>query len=299
MKSGTWFKIFIYVSLAFLAITLYKSGGFVWPKLSNYYSLVLAIIIIIISFLVDAKSWQTALKSNNISASYSLSFVSAGLSVFAKYIPGKILVILGRAMYISRKKEIPLKSCSETSLHLQLISIWSVMLLGFIPMLSIDSLKSYVIFWVLAFACLSVWLFFKKGRIYFTKLFKRLFKKEINISTWSFKQNAASICWLLLYWTLLGSGFYYLAASLGIDLEGIRGIYIFPFATVLGILAIIFPGGLGVREGILAFCLISLGIADIEANSAAIFSRLWYLGAEVIIFLLALFLNRGSNLSHY
>lgn len=60
---------------------------------------------------------------------------------------------------------------------------------------------------------------------------------------------------------------------------------------MLGLLAIIIPGGFGVREGIMVFYLVLLGIPLEIAGGIAVLARLWFIIGEIFIFLLAVGLN--------
>ena len=61
----------------------------------------------------------------------------------------------------------------------------------------------------------------------------------------------------------------------------------FPISVVYGVLAIIVPGGIGVRESILSGFLIALKVDPKLAVTISALSRLWFISGEVFIFLLA------------
>ena len=69
----------------------------------------------------------------------------------------------------------------------------------------------------------------------------------------------------------------------------------FPFAATIGILVFVFPGGLGVREGLLVFYLVSAGLPLENATVLSIVARLWFLVGEVSIFALAVALRMASG----
>jgi uncharacterized membrane protein YbhN (UPF0104 family) len=67
----------------------------------------------------------------------------------------------------------------------------------------------------------------------------------------------------------------------------------FPLAATLGILAIIAPGGIGVREGVLFLFLNSSGALTVEeATTISVFSRVWFLVGESFLFLIALLMSK-------
>jgi uncharacterized membrane protein YbhN (UPF0104 family) len=67
----------------------------------------------------------------------------------------------------------------------------------------------------------------------------------------------------------------------------------FPLAASLGVLALVAPGGLGVREGVIVAYLGLAGIPAMEATTISIASRLWFLGGELIFFAAGAIAHRG------
>ena len=59
----------------------------------------------------------------------------------------------------------------------------------------------------------------------------------------------------------------------------------FPLAATLGIMAVIAPGGLGAREGVLVGYLMLAGVPLAEATTISLASRLWFLVGEAFIFI--------------
>jgi uncharacterized membrane protein YbhN (UPF0104 family) len=82
-----------------------------------------------------------------------------------------------------------------------------------------------------------------------------------------------------------------MAESIGITLSTYTS-SVFVLSAVIGIVAIIAPGGLGVREGIMITILISLGFKNNEVISLSAFSRVWFLIGEVLTFMFCLAVNR-------
>ncbi|GAI09308.1 unnamed protein product [marine sediment metagenome] len=61
-------------------------------------------------------------------------------------------------------------------------------------------------------------------------------------------------------------------------------------------LAIIFPGGIGVREAVLTGFMIMLGITEEQAGTISIISRLWFTLGEAAIFLSAFVVGKSIKL---
>ena len=71
-------------------------------------------------------------------------------------------------------------------------------------------------------------------------------------------------------------------------------IFSWPLSISLGVLSLITPGGIGVREGIMTGFMVLTGMPLEEATTIAVISRLWFITGEVFIFLLSLVLNKFS-----
>ena len=69
----------------------------------------------------------------------------------------------------------------------------------------------------------------------------------------------------------------------------------FPLAATIGVLAIIAPGGIGAREGILTGYFVLTGIPLETAVTISIASRLWFLIGESLFFIVGLMASRTIN----
>lgn len=102
------------------------------------------------------------------------------------------------------------------------------------------------------------------------------------------------LLWYLIQWCVWGLAFAILVQAItGADLSMAVGLS-FPLAVTLGILTIVAPGGLGVREGLLGIYLVQLGLSPVDAIMVAVTSRLWFLVGEALTFLLASILPESS-----
>jgi len=96
-----------------------------------------------------------------------------------------------------------------------------------------------------------------------------------------------------LSWLAHGAAFLHFASAFGpvrwSDLPPFTGAYV--LAHVTGLVAIFAPGGIGVREGILAHFVGSVGPAELPAHVVAVAARLWSIAAEVLVLVLAVTLR--------
>ena len=91
------------------------------------------------------------------------------------------------------------------------------------------------------------------------------------------------MCLYLVGWILYGIAFFFFTGS--VVSVPFTKIYMFPgvfaAAYLVGLIAIFVPGGLGVREGILATLMGNFFLLPV-ATAIALASRLWFTLAEIV-----------------
>ena len=288
-----WFKYFTYASFIFLVLALHKANYLVIPTVYSVYDLAVSFLFLFLSFWSGATCWRMILKKNNYHICEKESLASVGLTVFGKYIPGKVWAIMGRAAYIGQKKSLPIHKLAAISMDAQIITLWIGLVFGAFGLFLLGGLGAWGWSILLLWLVLTLLLFGKFSQVIGKFLMKRIVKKEINFPSLSFRHTLGILPWFVLYWALWTIGFYLLVKSLSdIDVPFSVG-FAFPLAGTLGILAIVVPGGLGVREGAIVAYLSLAGLSLTLATSISIASRLWYVIGEISIFMV------GWAVSHW
>ena len=100
----------------------------------------------------------------------------------------------------------------------------------------------------------------------------------------------------LLMWLIWSFSFYVFLISVygETDLPFTAGM-IFPVSSVLGIIVLIAPGGLGIREGFMVLALSLFGISAAQAASVSLLARIWSLAGEFLCFITALGMSVKIN----
>ena len=287
------FRVLIYLSLAFLVWYLYRFDYLSLKGMPVRYAVLIpATLLLWAGFLMSSFSWWKALGIHHIRIPVRVAVISHGLSVFAKYIPGKVWVILGRASFISEGKQ-SMRTASFVSLKEQLIYIWLGLLLGAGPMLYYYPFNSFVMM-VLAIAVFFTFFLFSSGfHRLVVKVFSRLFRRDLSVPLVKPAEVLPLLLYILAYWLLWMLAFYFFVMAFGIDFS-FAVVFSWPLGISLGVLALITPGGIGVREGIMTGFMVLTGMSLDDATTIAIISRLWFITGEVFIFLLSLALNKFS-----
>ncbi len=286
------FNIFIYLSLVFLIYALYRADYLVIPRIFNLVYLIIALLLCFAGFIADAFAWRKALKVYDFEkASFNDAISGMGLSIFGKYIPGKIWVIAGRAAYISNKYKYAFNSVSAVSFNAQFIVLWTGLFVGALGIIIYGNIDYWGELVLLFWLGLSLIIFTKWFRQIVIKLFYLLFKKKIELPEISALKNIKIIPYYFLPWLFWCAGFYFLAGSLSPDtVNPLVGVG-FALGSTFGVLAVVVPGGIGVREGVLTGFLVLSGMSLELAVAISLASRLWYLCGEFFIFLYSVILK--------
>jgi len=290
-----WFRYIFYASLVFLVIALIRADYLVFPHIHNYLQLSISLGLLFLGFILNGMSWTQVLRRAGFEVSYPEGIASTGLSIFGKYIPGKIWIIMGRAEYLSRKRGFPRKELGSYSFDAQFIALWAALMLGTIGMFWVESYDLYGLSVLLLFILLSL--------IIYTPFFHRIAEwvaskisgRTISIPKLPFTSVYKLILWFIAYWGCWSLSFYFLASSMVSEPLPIHISFAFGLAGSLGILAVFAPGGIGVREGILTGYLVMAGLDLPTATTIAVTSRLWYLTGEIFIFLMGGASSRKSS----
>lgn len=284
-------RILVYFSLAFLVFFLYKFDYLRVKGLDLDLTYIIpGTIILWAGFVMSTFSWWKALKVHDIHVSKRLALVSHGLSVFAKYIPGKVWVILGRASFVSMGNH-SMRSASYISLKEQLIYVWLGLLIGIGPLLYFYPFSGFVILVLFLTVFFTFFLYSKGFHQFVIRLLSKVFRKKLEVPLVTIREVIPLILYVLVYWGLWMLAFYLFVMAFHFEFS-IVVIFSWPLSISLGVLALITPGGIGVREGIMTGFMVLTGMPLEEATTIAVISRLWFITGEVFIFLLSLVLNK-------
>lgn len=294
MKKVKIFKYVLLLSLFFIALYLYQSDVLFVPDIYSKEKLSLSFLVLGFSFLLYAFNWYHILNAQ-FTITFKDAVISAGLSVFAKYIPGKVLVIVGRASYIHEKYGYSQKELIAKSLDAQILSLMVGILFGSVSLVWLGKVNQWGVYSLISVFLFALFLFSPVVQRTIDMISMKILKKKMGISHLGIKETMKVLPSFLLYWITLSVAFYFFLSALSRLEVSILSGFAFPLAATFGIIALVAPGGIGVREGVLA-SLIHLGGVEIAlATSIAIFSRLWFLIGESFLFILGFIVHSISR----
>ncbi|MBN2484838.1 MAG: flippase-like domain-containing protein [Bacteroidales bacterium] len=289
------FRVLLYLSIAFLLWYLVKFDYLSLAGINIRWGwLVVSALLLWAGFFFSTIGWKQALKLHGYPVSTKLALVSHGLSVFAKYVPGKVWVILGRAAYVTAQNGTKAADLSFISLKEQLLYILLGLMVSFLPVLIYfeNSYWAWIILVTILGLCMA--LFVKPLHDIGEKLGKAIFKKHFDLPFLSLGLSLKLSCYILVYWAFYSVGFYFLVVSLTSN-ASFAHVFAFPMAVCYGVLALFTPGGIGVREGLLTAFLTATGVELQMAVTISVISRLWFISGEVFLFVLALLFKRAES----
>ncbi len=252
----------------------------------NYLYLVLSVIIFVSAYFIDVFAWQTILKQLQVKIPFSKGFVVLAFSNMGKYIPGKIFSVIGRIAVDTNNKSIVLLSVFVEMIFLSISAFF---------------FSIYVIYdiWHInpAILVLSLLILLILLRPFFiNSALKFIWGKQDKKKEWegSYFKNLGIFGLYLLSWIWKGMAFFIMIKSVYTDINISNLFYIggsFALSWMIGFFAIIVPGGIGVREGILSLSLSGF-IPEAMAIILSLFARIWIMIIELIALIVAIIISK-------
>lgn len=278
-------RLLLVFSLIFLFVYLYSNDLLVIPDLESPMWFLISVALVFIGFLLDVKAWQLIINSEIPLLNYKTAFISSGKFILTKYIPGKLWIVVGRAGYIKEKHNGSLANFASLSLYYQIIVIFAGTITGFLILYFINIKLFWIVLLTIILTILFIILFTKTAVSLASKILTVLFRKKISLPFISTRLTFKLILISVFNWIVWSFAFYLFLISVNsAEILQLKAGLLFPISTVLGIVVIIAPGGIGVREGFLTIGLTALGMQEIEAISISVLSRLWFLIGEFLFF---------------
>lgn len=296
--SGTglkWFvNIIIAASLVFLCVYLYK---FDFLSLNNihisYFPLVVSLVFLFIALLIGAFGWWMVLNAYDIKIDVKTAIISHSRSVLAKYMPGTLWGVVGRAAQIS-KMGYRLTDTSFVSTKLQIMNITVGLVLGIAPLLFFNEVKYYRLPLVLFLGALILIMISVKLQDGLLRVLIYRIRPNFNFPSPQGNGLLKVNVLLSIQYFFYSLAFLFLVKSFYLDANLLAGLA-FPFSVNFGVLVVVFPGGIGVREGAMSWFLNLIGIPLSISVTISIVARLWSIVGEVALFILGLWMERKKT----
>jgi hypothetical protein len=216
--------------------------------------------------------------------SYAHAYHGFYISQLAKYLPGRVWVVPGRALALKRYSIDAVSSSFGMLVETSVLAVTGIV--TFVPYALRVANETFSWLWYLS-PLLLVLLHPKIFNKVLRWLQVRLGDENLSVRL-SSRQSVSIILLGMLFWAVTGAGFAALVASVQSfppDLLWILpGAFSFSWAT--GSLAFVSPGGLGAREGALVL-LLSPVLASPGPAIIALLARLWWTVADLLSWVIA------------
>ncbi|TKJ40208.1 hypothetical protein CEE36_09745 [candidate division TA06 bacterium B3_TA06] len=250
--------------------------------------------------------WRWLLIRLGARISLGSAFRIFSLSSLGRYLPGKVWQVAGM-VYLGRKEGVRAEAGVWAAVLAQILAVLSGILLTFAalfveqermlaPLLARLGIRSISLWWLLLPIAVILGLLHPRIIERITNWILRLLKREPIRFELSYPGLLGFFLLYLVSWLLYGTAFYLFLASVNplplSDWVVVTGG--FAAAYIVGLLAIFVPGGLGVREGLLALFLSSL-VGSGVAVALSFGQRLWFTAAELTFVLISVIFVRRRN----
>lgn len=292
--------VIIVVPLAFLFWGLATS----WQDLRSYgwqFNSIrggLAVCCLTLAFGLIPLASQQALLGLGYSLGYRSIYQGHFIAQLAKYLPGGLWIVPGRAIVFGRYGVNVISSTVGTIVDLLMLLVSGVVV--FLPYLLSVGTGPLSQLWTLGLLLIPAIMICLHPGIFNHVLRWSLALvgyKDVTIKL-TIQQLASMLLIDVAFWLATGTGFYLLVASvqavpfpMWLTLTSA-----FSMAWVVGFLAFLTPSGLGVREGALALLLAPLLPAPLPVV-VALLARLWWTIAELISILMTTLLGATDSAS--
>ncbi len=250
----------------------------------------------LISILLSPMVYKSLVNAYGYKLSYSMILAVQSVSRFGKYIPGKVWAAL-LGVWFYNQAGIPKKIATASMLLISVFSILSAVIvisLGakWIPISGFTTGISVLVLLLLIVI---------HPRIFYVVLnfgLRLIRRGEVSPTSIKYPLMLKIIMSQSVIWLFYGLGFYFLVRSyVPLSYEHlIPLISLFALAQITGLLAVVTPAGLGVREGVFLIGLIPI-MGEGQAIVLVGFCRVWQTVLELLMSIIGLYIMKQNKLS--
>lgn len=285
------------IQLLFVIVPLLLAGRYYlnnWEALSSYEwrinltQCIVSLLVLLLAFAILPCTSRHVLIGLGYQVTYPVAYYSYFVSQLAKYIPGRFWIVPARAVALEKYGIDALSSSVGAIIEVCVLLLTGV--IAFVPYALVvpNTLFSKVWYLIVPLAVSLHPRVFNTGM----RWLQRRLGHHNAVVQLTGRQIARMVLLDLLFWAVAGIGFVSLVTSVKYPLEHLWVLpSAFSLSWVLGFLAVITPGGFGVREGMLTLLLTPLLPQPLPAL-VAVLSRLWWTLGDLVSAVLAFLANR-------
>jgi len=268
-----------YFLIAYLARSWTSVKDYDWTLDPGW--LALSALAFLAFYLAQAVAWWLLLRGFDLRSPLSLATATWAKSILARYVPGNVFMFVGRA-WMSHAQGLPVDRVSAAMVYEQALGMCSALLTVAIlfpfweyrPGITALSLLAIPVLIALlhprVFGPVAAWAL-------------RLLRRPPLDVTLRFGVVLALLWYYVAAWLLAGLGVWLLARAVtGLEVDALPMVVVaYALAYVVGIVAFVFPSGIGVREAVLTASL-ARQLPGGVALAWALLLRLWVTAIELV-----------------
>lgn len=250
--------------------------------LFSYPMIIISAFFIGVAKFLLVKNMKIAVSDFGTRLTFSDSYRIYNGTQLAKYIPGSVWQFIGRIV-ILKGKGLSNNDIRDSLLAEQSRIIGSACLLAII-LISLSK-PDFFLLWVNKYGLGNWFLIGLIAAVGILLLIVFFLRKELFFWAWRLRPGFYALIILILIWLSLGLSFWVTLAPFvktPVSFSYIIGIYCFAFAV--GFLVPFAPAGLGVRDGVLAFAMLSFMPIETALLLSGV-NRVIYIGVEILLVL--------------
>lgn len=245
-------------------------------------------------YVSQAVAWWLVLHAVGVTVPLPWAAATWGQSILARYVPGNVFMFVGRGL-ASRRRGLPLRIVSAAMVYEQVLGFCAALVTLGLLLPFWDERPASAPLSLLGIPALLVLLHPRAFVPLADRALRALRREPLGVRL-GLGRVLALLCYYVAAWFLAGLACWLLAGAVAeVDvglLPTVTAAYAFAF--VVGMVAFVFPGGLGVREAVLGGVLAgSLGAG--VALAWAVLLRLWQVVMELAFVGLVTLAGRGSR----
>jgi uncharacterized membrane protein YbhN (UPF0104 family) len=265
-----------------------------WNWEINWFYAVMTAVSLFGAYLCGSQGWLEIIRGFGYNIKFYESFRVIYLANLARYVPGKVLQVVGM-VGLANEVGVPARISLASFALVQAYALPASFVLIPLTLGSNDALSSLIVFRDIMYIFMAVVvvlfliLFFRpEGLNWALNKVLKLFRQEPVEYRPTMKNRVKIFVWYILNWGLFGVSFHFFLLAISgktqISFVYSAGAYI--AAYIMGYISFLSPGGLGVREGVMSALLAPLVTAPVAA-SLSLINRIWITIAETIASLIA------------
>jgi uncharacterized membrane protein YbhN (UPF0104 family) len=238
-------------------------------------------LLVFVSYTVLVEAWRRMVAGFGSTITYSDAATIWFISNLGKYIPGKVWQ-LGSMALMARERGVSPMAAAGSAVVMTMIH--TVAGFGVVAITGVTVLDLPLVAVIALVASGALLLLSPHIVPRVASVLARILKREIPLRAPTARSLWYAAAASTLSWVLYGLAFYLLSLGVGIPPAGAPGVYVAVFggSYLLGFLALFAPGGVGVREVVMAAALTKFGMPQGPAILLVLASRLWLTVLELI-----------------